>query len=268
MARPKLEVKRPEWFKLEKYAGMEKLSLEGWFVQINRRIRPFPEGLDDPVAEKEAEAYYRLRLKEVRENPLGNDPRFKPTPPKELWNKGPVSLATPHELGHLLAHDDHDPELDDPEDPRLLKRSRIFEAYFLNKEKWASEPIEDPCQESLFTPLLSINLRVSDDILKRSFASLLVQLRNRKPWKDIKEYDIKADIKSWVDFAILPYWDLRTWSEETRNKISQNKMADMIFPPGEKDLNAIRNTTKPKAEKIFSESFLDVIGSLCVEELS
>lgn len=262
MGAKQIKFNPPDWFSLSKYEGVKDLDLEGWFVQIHRRFSFFKELVDDPIEKKELEDEYRLRLEEVRENPLGNDPRYKPKPAKDAWNDGGVALATPLNLAPLLAILYQDPEGNHPFSPKKIS------AAHKNGEKWATEPFINPFPEFDCYPFLTCNLELPDEILKEGFASLLLSLRTRKPWKDIKPLDVKVEMQSWCEFAVLPYWDLKTWAEEKKIHITQSKMTECIFLPGEKDLNAIRNTTKKKAEKIFSEKFLAVLGALCVEKLS
>lgn len=100
----------------------------------------------------------------------------------------------------------------------------------------------------------AINLSYSDEAIIEAFKSKLLELRenNIKKGKRISDFEIESLIR----YRVVPYIDLMLWGMLTGNKLTDQKMADILFAddPDGKGLDTIRQTTKKKALMLLSQT--------------
>jgi hypothetical protein len=117
-----------------------------------------------------------------------------------------------------------------------------------------------------YTPvMLNLNKpiqRITEDILQ------LQKKRNKKP-KGSKSRsrlhsDLKVEFKKWAEYGLLPFFDLRFFSEITGKRISKRKLGELIWPPTEfpeieDPEDRIKQYTEPFYEKVFTPETLAAI---------
>lgn len=271
MGRRKNDFTPPAWFDLKKYDGVRGLNEEGWFVQIMRRLPgpgeegPEKYGIDDPERKElyvQAQQRYRERLKAVRENPLGPDPRYKRTTANRCWHRGGVGLATPNDLWLHQPFDVFGEGTETAHEWEMKCLDGI-----MGKVKSWDRPIEPRSEAMKALPMMVVNLSLPDSELIASFEMLLEQLRKREPWSTVKPIELKKEMSDWCARAIMPYWDLRLWAEETGTTIPHREYANILFPGERRAESDIAKQTKPKAEKVFSHEYADLLGAFCVRKM-
>lgn len=100
----------------------------------------------------------------------------------------------------------------------------------------------------------AIDLGYSDEAIIEAFKSKLLELRSNCNKKGKRISD--SEIESLIKFRVIPYIDLMLWGMLTGNKLTDQKMADILFAddPDGKGLDTIRQTTKKKALKLLSQT--------------
>lgn len=153
-----------------------------------------------------------------------NDDLLK-KPSAFLWNRGGVRIATPEDLWG----------------PRKFRpKPQTIQKAFLNKEEWYKAPVGSisqdfhsntevfPAEENRM-PRLVIDLELPDHVLRASFETLLNFLRTQPPWEKVKAFDAYLSPQKWYEYSILPFWDLKTWADETGTKWTKVRMIEKIF---------------------------------------
>lgn len=100
----------------------------------------------------------------------------------------------------------------------------------------------------------AIDLGYSDEAILEAFKSKLLELRKNNIKKGKRISDI--EIESLIKYRVVPYIDLMLWGMITGNKLTDQKMADILFADDTegKGLDTIRQTTKKKALKLLSQN--------------
>ncbi len=78
--------------------------------------------------------------------------------------------------------------------------------------------------------------------------------------KDIKlRADLSEELKIWSKYGLLPYFDLKAWARITGQRLRNQDIHELIWPPGHSlDMSeeAIKKTTSRYFRKVFSISML------------
>lgn len=108
---------------------------------------------------------------------------------------------------------------------------------------------------------LKIDLRYPDDFLIDDFSSLLSSWRKKLNIPDPKN---EVAVNSWsiakskvIRYGIFPYADLFCWQKITGNKITDNVIANTIFPSGTVGEKKLNETIKPFFEKNLANFSLE-----------
>jgi hypothetical protein len=106
---------------------------------------------------------------------------------------------------------------------------------------------------------LSIDVSTPDEILLSEFKRLI------PVWR--KELNVEKNLSinsSWsvirkkiIDYKVIPYIDLITWSYANKVSIPHGVMAVALFPYGERDLFSITQTIKPFVESLMTYDSLE-----------
>lgn len=119
----------------------------------------------------------------------------------------------------------------------------IFNAHDLNANQYHA------AYSSNFAHV-NINLLATDEQIKSDFSHWLNHYRQAIGIKTQKKLLSQVDFNYWVKYGIIPYLDLLLIAKIEGKKITQNKLAKLIFPD-EYDVDTtgrLRDTTKPEAE--------------------
>tara|TARA_B100001971_G_C18022418_1_gene448136 strand:- start:167 stop:805 length:639 start_codon:yes stop_codon:yes gene_type:complete len=116
--------------------------------------------------------------------------------------------------------------------------------------------------------VVEIDFSQPDHILKRQFEQYIK--KTRKNFPDLrKPFRFKRPkYKRWYDFGLIPYLDLKIWSQENKVKIPHRVLADVIFPNQDKDEESVRKSTQRIAKKVISNDYLRFMICLVAEEKS
>ncbi len=126
---------------------------------------------------------------------------------------------------------------------------------------WISARASDSINKIIDNELcLVVDLNLPDEILIDDLKNLLPMWRKEL---NVKEVPIEIN-NSWnivrrkiLEYKIIPYMDLISWSLEQELIIAQGVLAVSLFPDGEKDVFAIVQTVRPFIEKLVSEGSLE-----------
>lgn len=101
---------------------------------------------------------------------------------------------------------------------------------------------------------VNINLNATDEQINIEFSRWLAGRRKAASIQSPKKLFTKADFDYWILYGVIPYLDLMLIAKIEGKKITQNKMANLIFPT-EYNIDTtgrIRDTTKPEAERLIT----------------
>ena len=91
----------------------------------------------------------------------------------------------------------------------------------------------------------------------------------RQKYPDIKTANKYKypEYQKWVDYAVLPYLDLKLWAEEESCSIPNRVMADAIFPNGDKGEEMVRKTTQKIANMLMEEGYVEFLATIAAHEM-
>jgi hypothetical protein len=101
-----------------------------------------------------------------------------------------------------------------------------------------------------------INLSATDEQIKNDFSHWLTHYRKAINYQPQKKLFTQTDFDYWVQYGVIPYLDLTLIAKIEGKKITQNKLAKLIFP-NEYDVDTtgrLRDTTKPEAERLIKNN--------------
>lgn len=117
--------------------------------------------------------------------------------------------------------------------------------------------------------LIAVDLKASDESLKRSFATWLGRVRVASGAKAVGKVFSDKEAHVWVNQYYLPYLDLTFWSKLQGRRISDEVMTDVLYPSHLRpSIDRIRTAFKAKAEKIVSKQFVDALRLQLSEDQS
>ena len=223
------------WFDLNNYADFRTMSLEGWHHHLSwrRNLEAFLPYLD------EIELAKQILL--IKENPAQQSDKYYS---RQI---GLNSFSTPS-INNLNSAD------------MMFFRSTEDELYPI----WAScednlnndVPFDFLLKEQIpsFSRLsfVRIDLSASDEQLKNDFDHWLKNYRKETGITSNKKYFSQYDLDKWFKFCAIPYLDLLLIAKIEDKKITQHRLANLIFP-NEFDVDIVgrlRDTTKPMAEML------------------
>lgn len=125
-----------------------------------------------------------------------------------------------------------------------------------------------PIQRPRDPDVVQIDLSVPDKILIQQFTDYLRHVRQKYP-DIIKANKYKyPEYQKWIDYAVLPYLDLKLWAEEEGCSIPNRVMADAIFPDGEKGEEMVRKTTKKIADTLMKTEYVGFLATIAAHEIA
>ena len=246
------------WFNLANYNKLNELNLAGWHYQIGVRL-----------------FYQKLVLDEIKKNPiLGNIPPFlmddghlgchpfrNPRKPKYQFDSLCVKSATVRDIWLDVISNK---KIKDA----LKCCRRIFTKHECTKDEF--DMVQTPLDlilkeretENRYCNYVIIDLGAADEQIIKDFHHWLTEHRKFMGYELIKNITEEL-LKECIDYRVLQYIDLNLVAQYEGKKITQTRMANLIFSDEyEKDVVArLRKTTKPKAEWLFNELTLEQMYS-------
>ncbi|WP_340122233.1 DUF6387 family protein [Methylobacter svalbardensis] len=102
---------------------------------------------------------------------------------------------------------------------------------------------------------VTINLSATDEQIKNDFNRWLIDCRQVTGIESQKKLFTQDDFDYWIRYGVIPYLDLLLIAKIERKKITQNKLAKLIFPDeyNVDIVGRLRQVTKPEAERLISQ---------------
>jgi len=110
-----------------------------------------------------------------------------------------------------------------------------------------------------YSPMVFINLSMSDEVLEMAFKQKLKELRQQEERGRTRRFS-DAEIRKMIDYRFFAFMDLYTYSLITERKFTDVEMAAMIYPPSNDaplDFDAvdrIARTVRPKAMELLEKT--------------
>lgn len=268
----------PEWFDLKKYAGTEKFKAAEWVEQLEIRQNIFEcmpvsaeEEIEDEVFGIKWHFFVSGEIKHTRETPvfLCNNPskwalfpESRPVKPFNLleqreqlvndWRAVQGGEASQWLVERWEAFDKdckwrfHRLETDEE-----IQRVKQLRAPFF---------LTDRGDNSTEIPVISVDLRAADAVLRASFEIWLKEARALSP--EISKRNRPA-YNDWSRYGLLPYLDLLIWSKETGRHIPHRVLSEAvsIYNKGE---SSFGKTVVPLAARLMDD--LSELRALAVHE--
>ena len=236
------------WFDLKKYDELNKLDLLGWHCQLIDRMYEYNKS---------------KLIKRIKETPIfstdGHERYFGwKYSSRYSFNTSSVESTKAFDF---LSYANHD----NLKDVSMCHRVYTDEAMAI-----VDTPInllgKDRGMDNLgFDSFVTVDLTASDEQIMSDFKHWLTEYRKSTGYKSSKKDFTDNDLLYWVKYRVLPYIDLTLIAEFEGKKITQEKVARLIFPD-EYDVDIIdrlRKVTIPKAEYLLNDlegiSTIDII---------
>lgn len=156
-----------------------------------------------------------------------------------------------------------------------FKKNFEFDA----ETKWIKSFFHEPISDSLgkhsklsddmsemSSGYVYIDYSLPNKILVKQFEQFITEHRIKYPETVNHENHKYPNINKWIEYGILPYFDLKIWEIQTGNSIPNRVFADAIFPGGEKGEEMVRKTTKKIADSIMSDGYLNFLSTIVAQE--
>ncbi|MEI6069736.1 MAG: DUF6387 family protein [Methylococcaceae bacterium] len=230
------------WFDLKNYDYLSKLDLPGWIEQITKRLYAHiitTDYVNENNFKKSDLIDVVDTLKRGRAESFSGE-----------WHTEPAvyDLSVSDAFGIST-------------DPRVLitytrRYSEIKNDHFFDSQH--------PFKKAIF-----INLSASDEQLKNEFSKWLSDNRAIESGKHQKKLFSQVNFDHWVKNRVIPYLDLKLIAKIEGKKITQDKIAKLIFSD-EHDISIIdrlRDTTKPTADILMNSGAIRTLLSQHKSEL-
>ncbi|MGD7035134.1 DUF6387 family protein [Methylotuvimicrobium buryatense] len=257
------------WFDLRNYEPFKTMSVEAWIWQLEARehyhkvvehkrgisqdkedrfLSSIATKLKAGVIPDDPNYYYRH---EVKARAILNDPLSTASVNNlssyEVWR-----MANNTSISHIWDACKHDDEfsLTESEDKNLFDMA--FRPHVLNDKQYI-----DYWNEALVT----INLNATDAQIKNDFDKWLTSFRKKIGSQHEKKLLTQVDFDYWVNYGVIPYLDLVLIAKIEGKKITQHKLARLIFP-NEYDVDVverIRKVSKPTAELLIKNKIYETL---------
>lgn len=225
------------WFDLKKYEPVKNFTLKDW--HYNLQVRRFCFDV--------LKCGFDVLVETLKQNPILEEdhfPGYYSCNEKYLFNTASVK-STPK--FHILSRMD---ELE-------YLKSNISDVDI-------SDTFNNLIPSDFFETLVSINLNATDEQLKADFAHWLENYRENTGYESVKKTLFSdSDLKKWTKLKLLECIDLILISKLEGSTLTQVKLGRLLYPDelGETAdrTERVKNTTKPKAEWLISESTIRAI---------
>ncbi|WP_027157897.1 DUF6387 family protein [Methylobacter luteus] len=110
---------------------------------------------------------------------------------------------------------------------------------------------------------VAIDLYATDEQIKEDFNHWLTNYRKEVKHQSPEKLFKQADFDYWIKFSIIPYLDLMFISRLEGKKITQNKMAGLIFPEeyNVDRVERLRKVTKPEADHLIKNKIYEALSA-------
>jgi hypothetical protein len=255
------------WFDLKKYDALAELDLSGWHQQLLTRnhitvLIENNELLDaekiikklqnQPIVSLLDSNYWENQKKYNLSTFPFNTFSVRSTPIVHIWlnrNESRIgnSIWNLCDIDYLDSLDEAERKIIDTPFDLLCKQAHIQET-----EKFTN---------------ITIDLTATDEQILNDFQHWLSEYRKAIGYKSKNKNFINKNLKDWFESQLLPYIDLTLSVAIEQKKITQVKIAELIFQDSGKyfdKVDRLRRTTKPKADWLIRDETLRAIeAQLC-----
>jgi hypothetical protein len=264
------------WFDLKNYAALKTMSLEGWIYQLEMRSHFDMELNNRPADPNDESAYMPEIVKELKKGVFDVPSEGNYFHDRHKWRSEAVlngssfstvlvSGLTAGDIWTMVDDDDlstvwpackqvSDSRLNNDLDPAMVAVSNT--------------PIDLLIETFPNLAHIVVNLSATDEQIKKDFGFWLEQYREASGYPPHKKLFTQLDFDHWVKFGAIQYLDLMLMAKIEGKKITQNQLANLIFPD-EQDVDTverIRKVTKPTAESLIKSEIHDALSTQLADQ--
>lgn len=263
------------WFDLKNYEAFKKMPISGWIWQLLLRHYYHQEvnyGATHP--DQTIRDFLFPLAKNLKGGVIPNSPTH---PPESLAFKTNLVLEghsfTTTSVDSLASYDLWTISND-------KKLSHVWEACQHVSDYLFEDDPNEALSEIAYTPLdlhikqskntnfstsahVVVDLSATDEQIKIDFAHWLTHYRQAIKYQHKKRLFSQADFDYWIEYGVIPYMDLVLIAKIEGKKITQNKLARLIFP-NEYNVDIverIRKVTKPTAEWLINNQIHSALST-------
>lgn len=251
----------PEWFNLNKYENLKFMNRNQWRIIWLKRLIAY-EGLIN----NEENSIYTINenfmselLLDIEVNNIRDDLLCDEDTVHELSE---TDIFFMYQIAKINGNKEFIKVLDDVgkyvEESKekgkniedILDEISIFDYLELGLDN--SEMMKEI--DNNFSLTISIDPHFSDEVILRQFNNLLSSYRERT--QSNGKLISNNEIKSLIEYKVIPYIDLMLWGMATGCKIRDQEVADALFPDeyNISRIDTVRQTVKKKALALLSRS--------------
>jgi hypothetical protein len=101
---------------------------------------------------------------------------------------------------------------------------------------------------------VALDMNVPDAMLQEQFLSFLKEYRGKQKIAKSKKNIQRISFATWIDYGVLPYIDLTTWSLHLGRPISEDVLASAVFNNNRFDKDKLK-TTKNHVNRILGDEW-------------
>jgi hypothetical protein len=262
------------WFDLKNYEALKTMSIEGWIWQLEAR-HYYHEM--DRQERRHGETYMLSIARTLKAGVVPDDPNYREM---SQWRADSILEGHPFStssVDSLVSYDVWDMvknnDLNHVWDACQHVSDFIWDITNEDLSEIAHTPHDFHIKQySHFNIVPSahvvINLSATDEQIKTDFDSWLTHYREAINYRHQKKLFTQADFDYWVEYGVIPYLDLVLIAKIEGKKITQNKLAKLIFP-NEYDVDIVgrlRQVTKPEAERLIKNEIHRTLSTQLVSE--
>ena len=257
----------PDWFDIKNYRYVESFSPEDWHANLEIRFDVLSacKAINDIQIPLEAKNEYRDFAKEYIDD-LYSGGAYIHVLRSVLYphhrSVSPLTNSDASTIMGLLQANLADaglslPDIENLSDNGLNKLDQRIQAFLEGEFKTLDSEA-----------VLVINLNANDDQIAADFKGWLEKIRQQRPLVCVTKPFNENEYKDWCEYKIIPYLDLKIWSEFSGKKLTNAVIGNAIFPD-DFDIDTterVRRTTKPKADWLMQYSVLQALFLQIKEE--
>ncbi|MCW9709821.1 DUF6387 family protein [Avibacterium sp. 21-586] len=259
----KLKTSIPEWFSLDDYENLKYMNRNQWRLVWLYRLHAYE------YLKNGKENFFSVNQETISEFPLDiKNNVFRDdliSSDDSIHELGDFFIFFIYELAKIWGNDEFIKVLDDV--GKYVEESKEKKEKKENIEDiWDEVSISDYEELELDNSkmmeeinkhlglIISIDTHFSDEAIFKQFKEILSSYRKKR--RENGKIISESEIKSLIEYKVIPYIDLMLWGMITGKKIRDQEIADVLFPD-EYDISRIdtvRQTVKKKALKLLSHS--------------
>ncbi|WP_374086774.1 DUF6387 family protein [Methylomicrobium lacus] len=275
------------WFDLKNYEALKTMSTDGWAKALSIRHQIYFSSIesDSPcqpgrpprtfllkkvealkkgvvISNENADAGLNYKVNSI----LNGDP-FSTFSVNSLSSYELAQLATNPNLSQVWEACNHMYELDAN---RYDDKLSLIPDRNLTEIAWTPHDVNLRQQSNSPHPLayVAVNLDSTNEQIIKDFDHWLTHYRKQVDLISRKNLISQKDFNHWIDYRIIPYLDLTLIAKIEGRKLTQHKLAQMIFPDeyNVDIVGRLRQVTKPEAERVMKNHIHKALSAQSVFE--